>query len=565
MATLNPAAMNSKRVTGGVARIRLRCTQNITASKLAEIINCKMDLFFMECFEMKGSAKGNFIARCTTEESEKLHSSAMKPKLKKEGIEIVVTPEAKARRTVICRNVPSTITEHDDYDIITEIEEKNKWAKIIHAFVFNNGRNLKLEFAEERAANKALENGIKAYHLIIPHFNIEKDLYIPVLQCRKCYKLGHDTKACKTTLAVCSECGGNHRHEACKASFLKCLLCEESHSAMSNKCPAKREYVKHCRRDLQQQKKHLNLQNKVKSGISYADMAKSPSTSTTQKPITINTPYLLGIDESTKQTQAMICILLAHLSSNGDATSFQQKLDEALTTNDLPTIKITPNLLPASNTLNLTNKTKTAEKILTAKTPSSPKRKVPSDNRSVAKMQHTSGDQSSEGADGSSEEEEQMEAEEEMEARSTSPREEIPPNPKPSSSNEEKTPISKYITSRPATPSSDAANVSVSSIQSLSTADKQTGQKMDGRLFNLKYKILKKINREEVPNLTHKDYVELYDQGDLELNWDGDKIKEARVMRWFFNDLLKNYHVVIPQASPKKSSPKKKSPKKVKK
>ena len=65
------------------------------------------------------------------------------------------------------------------------------------------------------------------------------DIYIPnPLQCFHCFKFGHGSKACKIGQAVCGKCGGNgyeHNEEDCKHP-LKCVNCQEEHSARSKHC-----------------------------------------------------------------------------------------------------------------------------------------------------------------------------------------------------------------------------------------------------------------------------------------------------------------------------------------
>jgi hypothetical protein len=586
MATM---AVSRNMSRGGTTRLRLQCDKKPTASKLAEIMNTKIGLAFMECYQMKGK-DDMYIARCTLEESEKLQSQECAKKLKKEGIVLITTPEAKARRTVICKNVSKEITDYTSEAIIEELQEFNPWAKINHVFEFNNGRNLKIEFQEEKAANKALECGLTAFHLRIPNFNIEKDTFIPIIQCRDCYKLGHEKKDCKDEKVWCSECGKTgHRFSDCVAKKKCCLLCKEEHSAMNIKCPAKREYIKTCRRELEKNKRK-NLQyssNDVQPGISFADKLKSNK----NKPTTIDTPYNLQIGSSKQHIQITTCIILAHLSSNGDVTKFQNKLDHALSINDLPSVKIDKNLLLEPDTLRLSTKQeKTNLKLKVANTPPSPNKRKnsPNDDCSIVKMQacgteedQDTGDEEDEKTSEENSDESEPEASLQQE---TNLEEDIEtemecPTPPP--------PISEWI-QKVSSPESvkqmeeenrqeyeeqmkkyklqqeknllNTSQTSNTSARSLTTPT--VGQKMDGRLFDLVYKLHVRKTREELNALTHEDFLRMYDNQELELKWNKEKINETKLMRWFNNGLLKNMNYHIPQASPKKKSPKKKSPKK---
>jgi hypothetical protein len=531
---------------GGVTRVRLKSAHDISDKKLAELLNTKYGTCFMECFSMKNN-KNNFIARCTSNESERLHSTEMTKKLKKDGIEVVVTPEAKARRTIICNNVSLAITENEPADIIEEIQNKNTWAKINHVYAFNNGKKLKIEFSEEAGANKAMDIGIKAFHLIIPAFNISRDIYIPIIQCRNCYLLGHDTRKCESTDLTCSECAkSGHRYNDCKAKKKKCVLCNEEHSAMNIKCNAKREYIKKIRRDKEYElrKAKQYLQTTIQPGKSFADAAKYTTSTTTKQ--TVNSAYNLGLENNKVEIQITSCIIMAHMSSNGNINTFNEHLSELMTLNELPTIKIEEKHMPSSNLLNITKRSIHATKKIvlkpntkdTIKTNSPIKRQHSPEDRPVKKRNNSEPSQQ-DGAVGeqeqgdfySSSSEEEMGEEEEMEEEEAPQGEEeqlegsVPPKLTEMEASSEKTEKTQK------------------------TKQDEAQSTLDGRRYDIVLKLKKRMKE-----LTHTQAVEMYDNKELELVYDKTKTKNMShkvIEKFFREDRIKGARLAQPPETPK--------------
>ncbi|MCU7879100.1 MAG: hypothetical protein KZQ84_20350, partial [Candidatus Thiodiazotropha sp. (ex Lucinoma borealis)] len=73
-----------------------------------------------------------------------------------------------------------------------------------------NTRNIKLTFNVEKAPTKLYEN---------TPLGISYDLdpcYMQYVRCNFCQRFGHPTKACKSRVARCPHCAGNHQHAKCK-------------------------------------------------------------------------------------------------------------------------------------------------------------------------------------------------------------------------------------------------------------------------------------------------------------------------------------------------------------
>ena len=68
---------------------------------------------------------------------------------------------------------------------------------------------LKLELETVEEADKALERGLVLFSMHISLDQMERDEFVNILTCFKCYQMDdHTTKNCKETKTLCSECGG---------------------------------------------------------------------------------------------------------------------------------------------------------------------------------------------------------------------------------------------------------------------------------------------------------------------------------------------------------------------
>lgn len=83
-------------------------------------------------------------------------------------------------------------------------------------------------------AGSARPSEIKAWPLI---YRVEALSSRP-LQCVRCWRYGHTVKGCRSS-ARCRICGEDHVTSECKSTVEKCCLCNDSHPADYDNCPAK--------------------------------------------------------------------------------------------------------------------------------------------------------------------------------------------------------------------------------------------------------------------------------------------------------------------------------------
>ena len=121
----------------------------------------------------------------------------------------------------------------------------------------NNDRLMKLVCSNVRVANDIIDKGIIILNQKFAGRSLEKEIYVSVTPCLKCYGFDHITKKCKTRegYKICSSCSKEgHRYNDCKGTRLKCINCGQSHKTMAFKCPKRKEHVKKKLAEMKQKK-----------------------------------------------------------------------------------------------------------------------------------------------------------------------------------------------------------------------------------------------------------------------------------------------------------------------
>ena len=120
----------------------------------------------------------------------------------------MIPPELIASRTVVFRQLMKHIGEETADNIKTELETKNTWLKIDKIIKLNNITHMiKVVTKDTTSADKLLENGCLLFNTSICTYQLEKEIYVNILMCYKCYGLNkHLTKDCTSQQLICSEC-----------------------------------------------------------------------------------------------------------------------------------------------------------------------------------------------------------------------------------------------------------------------------------------------------------------------------------------------------------------------
>jgi len=261
-------------------------------------------------------------------------TTEMTAKLKKSGVQLAESPEMLSSRTIMARRVDEYLLKKTHEDIATEIEEKNG-IKVEEVKPIHKAHLLKIRLTSKTDTTHLLERGIKLFSQIIPHYNLEREKYMEVIQCYKCLEFTHRTNACKAPTDTYSKCAKKgHTHKTCNTDTLTCANCGGQHTAVAFKCPKKKEAM---------QLQNNTNPSKTSNTPTYASTAAS--TSTTTSPTQNTHTHQPHPDLEKAQLQIQTCLHTASHFAMGDAETFARMYKELLQANNLPTITIPDNLI----------------------------------------------------------------------------------------------------------------------------------------------------------------------------------------------------------------------------
>ena len=96
---------------------------------------------------------------------------------------------------------------------------------------------LKIKFTSQQMVQKALTKGIVILHQFIPHYNIEKEIFVHLNPCRNCFAYDHKLKDCMQEKKMrCTFCGGGHKQAECNTVVPKCINCGGEHRTLAAAC-----------------------------------------------------------------------------------------------------------------------------------------------------------------------------------------------------------------------------------------------------------------------------------------------------------------------------------------
>ena len=180
-----------------------------------------------------------------------LSSNGLK-KLKAQGFTPVPSPEMKAKCTIVAKKVDRTISAHSCEAILLEVSSKND-VTVLDVYKPPESRIVKIRVSTPEEANKLMSRGIMMFNMSVPTYNLEMECFIPLEQCKNCYRFDHNKYKCPHPQR-CSRCGAEgHFYAKCKET-IKCCNCQGPHVAVAGICPNKKDILKAKRTSLRQNK-----------------------------------------------------------------------------------------------------------------------------------------------------------------------------------------------------------------------------------------------------------------------------------------------------------------------
>lgn len=275
-------------------------------------------------------------------DAERLFTSEAKKELDKVNLTIIAPPEMKAKRTLVIKRLESFIGSKEKDEIKKEIEEQNNWMKIKEVIKIKDYTHIMKIVCEEAAmADRALQEGLLMFNMVATRFQIEREIFVPLLTCYNCYKYEeHTSKDCPDKeKKMCSECGKEgHTFRECKSQEKVCINCtrqekDNKHRTLAASCPVKKQAIKE---KLQKEK----VEEEQKANTTYAKIVKETTSQLAQAKQAEKTHIHLKNDT---QVQIVICILHAHIKNLGTPGTYADELNDMLKANGLPQMKFPEN------------------------------------------------------------------------------------------------------------------------------------------------------------------------------------------------------------------------------
>ena len=280
------------------------------------------------------------IARMETEE--------IKVKLSESKFIVTESPQLKALKTVIVRNLDKQVESLQKNDLANAIEDQNEWAKVEYVVkIPNNPKMIKVRFENTAMAQRANLHGLVILNQSITQYSIEPETFISVEHCKNCFSYEHRYTNCnKDSLTLCSQCGeDNHRKPQCKNKTRKCLNCGGAHATLQFKCPVRKKASKD--KEIQMRKRTRSVSRS--RGQSYATTA---SINIPQQPIAPQpagfTPSIPAAAQEGLFTKIFSAIAFAYMQEFARPGTFHRAVDTMYEINNIPKVKF-PEKIEISN------------------------------------------------------------------------------------------------------------------------------------------------------------------------------------------------------------------------
>lgn len=315
--------------------VRLRSIDKQQPTEINKIVELAYGLFNVPFTRIFKTSEG-YKAICRNEyDADKILNKSAQDELDKIGLQVIIPPEMKAKRSVIIKQLDQIIGTHSAEDIKEEIENQNDWIKVSEVVKMKNYTHLiKLRLEETSMVERAQRQGILAFNMAISPSQIETEEYVNVLTCYKCYQLeDHVTKDCPhKDLIICSECGDlGHSFRDCVNPVKSCINCNKkgnhnNHRTLAMACPLRKTIVN-------EKINEKRSRNAKTDGNTYAEIAKR---AVAEAKHNVKATHI-NLSEQ-KHTKILISIMHAHVMNLCNPGSYQQELNKMLQQNELPTM-----------------------------------------------------------------------------------------------------------------------------------------------------------------------------------------------------------------------------------
>jgi len=306
-------------------------------------------------------ARGAFYIICNDATAERLVSAEVVSKFVTKDLDIQTPPEHNSNRTVILKQIDDRIVHKSREEVKDELERCNSWAEVEEViFLPNINHLIKVRFTKAEMSNTCAQHGVLLFNQSIIPKNVEKEIFIRLFPCFKCYSFDHTTAKCtKPNTVICSECAStDHTFRECNSETKKCINCSENHRTLAAKCPIRKKIIKE-REKLERDRRKTNQQQTYAGALRGGrPPVSAPSTSNVRGVDPINPLVemfeLRNSEPTDLMARIMICLTYSHQIETVHPGTFQETMNKMLTLNSLPMVTF-PDTIPRMNLI--TNKT----------------------------------------------------------------------------------------------------------------------------------------------------------------------------------------------------------------
>ena len=245
-----------------MVRIRVKVLDHDGDSKKGKVSKCICAANAL-VYKIRENRDG-FILVTDSQGMDLLLEEESRKRFQDEGLDIQFPPEYETSRTVILRNVDSLIHEMPEEEIKDTIESQYKVRRVVK--FPNNKYLLKIIFVTVEAADIATKRGISVGFQKFIGKNIDKEIFVPIVPCYRCYKYDHQRKNCSKTsdYLICSNCSKEgHTYEHCISDVVRCINCKGSHRTLAASCPMRKEIVRNKIRERRDNEKNKTQGDRV--------------------------------------------------------------------------------------------------------------------------------------------------------------------------------------------------------------------------------------------------------------------------------------------------------------
>ena len=305
-------------------------------------------------YSIKDPSRNIFLIITSDEVIDRLLTANVKESLAKDDFEVLIPPEYNAKKTIVLRNIDSLISTVDSEELNNDLESRNSWLKVQEVIKIPSApKILKIKTEGSDMVKTACEKGVLIYNQSVPPTNVDREIFVYLSICYKCYQYSHATEDCPTPdVELCSECAAqNHTYRECRSTIKKCLNCRGDHRTFAARCPMRKKLIREKTKEIRERSRSRSRPRNQE--LTYAEAASNQNRQDKSRKDTEGS----NREDYIKITSSLQYAFKVNEILQG---TFRETIKEMYHLNGLPQVKF-PAYIPPGN-VNPTNVTEEIQK-----------------------------------------------------------------------------------------------------------------------------------------------------------------------------------------------------------